>query len=60
MGSPIDEKIRESHQRQFDYIQWRGINAIIKKNKKKSELIQVDGQQKRKQMKTKDNISINN
>ena len=58
MGSPIDEKIRESHQRQFDYIQWRGINAIILK--KKSELIQVDGQQKRKQMKTKDNISINN
>lgn len=47
MGSPIDEKIRESHQRQFDYIQWRGINAIIKK-KKKSELIQVDGQQKKK------------
>lgn len=46
MGSPIDEKIRESHQRQFDYIQWRGINAIIKK--KKSELIQVDGQQKKK------------
>ena len=59
MGSPIDEKIRESHQRQFDYIQWRGINAIIKK-KKKSELIQVDGQQKKKKMKTKDNISINN
>ena len=35
MGSPIDEKIRESHQRQFDYIQWRGINAIIKKKIKK-------------------------
>ena len=44
--APIDEKMRESHLRQFDYMQRREINAPVRK----SELIQVKETNKKRKV----------